>query len=148
MKKILLPLALASLLILTACGPSAEKLNNQGNEAFQNQDYPTALAAYQQAQGESPELAEPHYNAANSHYRQEQYEEAQKELEQTLAKDQANLRQNSYYNLGNNFFQAEQLDAAINAYKDALRLNPADLEAKQNLELALQKQQEQQQQQQ
>ena len=58
MKK-LLPLVLVSAFALAACGPSAEKLNNQGNEAFYNQDLEGALTAYQEAQAESPELMLP-----------------------------------------------------------------------------------------
>jgi tetratricopeptide (TPR) repeat protein len=148
-KKILLPIVfLASGIALAACGSSAEKLNNQGNEAFYNQDFEGALTAYRNAQAESPELAEPHYNAANTHYRREAYQQAQHEIEQTLIKDEGDLAQDSFYNLGNTFFQGEQYEQAIEAYKEALRLNPDDAEAKQNLELALRQLQQQEQQQQ
>jgi Ca-activated chloride channel homolog len=141
------PFIFASMLALAACGASPEKLVNNGNEAYANQDYAGALAAYQEAQTELPELAEPHYNAANAHYRQGDFEGAQQEIEQTLLKDDGDLVQNSFYNLGNNFYQAQDLEQAIEAYKEALRLNPGDMEAKHNLELALQQQQQQQQEQ-
>jgi Ca-activated chloride channel family protein len=152
MKKlfVLIPILLLAALALTGCDQSAEKLNNEGNEAFAEQDYDGALTAYLQAQEDAPELAEPHYNAANAHYRQEDYEQAQQKLEQALVgeESQDDLDQNSYYNLGNTFFQAQQYEAAIEVYKEALRLNPDDLEAKQNLELALRQLQQQQQEQQ
>jgi Ca-activated chloride channel family protein len=152
MKKTLvfLPILLLAVLALAGCGQSAEKLNNEGNEAFASQDYEGAMMAYHQAQEEAPELAEPHYNAANTHYRQAGYEQAQQEIEQALVTEEGQepLDQNSYYNLGNVFFQAEQYEAAIEAYKEALRLNPDDLQAKQNLELALRQLQQQQQEQQ
>jgi Ca-activated chloride channel family protein len=152
MKKTLvfLPILLLAVLALAGCGQSAERLNNEGNEAFANQDYEGALMAYHQAQEEAPELAEPHYNAANTHYRQAGYEQAQQELEHALVSEegQGSLDQNSYYNLGNIFFQAEQYETAIEAYKEALRLDPDDLQAKQNLELALRQLQQQQQEQQ
>ena len=146
--KRLLPLVLVSAFALAACGPSAQRLNNQGNEAFYNQDFEAALTAYQEAQVDSPELAEPHYNAANAHYRQGAYEPALQEIEQALIKEEGNLTQHSLYNLGNTFFQSEQYEQAIEAYKDALRLNPDDVQAKQNLELALRQLQQQQQQEQ
>ena len=147
---VLIPLLLLAALALTSCGASAEKLNNVGNEAFAQQDYDGALTAYQQAQEASPEMAEPHYNAANGHYRQAAYDQAQHEIEQALVGQERleNLDQSSYYNLGNTLYQAEQYGAAIEAYKDALRLNPEDLQAKQNLELALRQLQQQQQEQQ
>ena len=136
-------------LALAGCGSSVGKLNNQGNEAFAEQDYESALAAYHQAEDNAPQVAEPHYNAANTHYRTEDYEQAQQEIEQALVGEpqQEGLDQNSYYNLGNALFQSGQFKAAIEAYKEALRLNPADLQAKQNLELALRQLQQQEQQQ-
>lgn len=48
------------------------------------------------------------------------------------------------YNLGNAQLAAEQPAAAIEAYKNALRLDPAQLDAKHNLELALQALEQQQ----
>jgi Ca-activated chloride channel family protein len=146
---VFIALSLAAL-ALAGCGSSVEKLNNDGNEAFGEQDYEGAMTAYQQAQGKSPELAEPHYNAANTHYRQQAYDQAQQEIEQALVSErtQEGLDEHSYYNLGNTFVQAQQYGAAIEAYKEALRLDPNDLEAKQNLELALRKLTQQQQDQQ
>jgi Ca-activated chloride channel family protein len=152
MKKLLylIPILLLAVVALTGCGSSAESLNNQGNEAFVEQDYEGALTAYLQAQEDAPEVAEPNYNAANAHYRLEDYEQARLKIEEALVGEerQENLDQNSYYNLGNVFFQGEQYEAAIEAYKEALRLNPDDVQAKQNLELALRQLQEQQQEQQ
>lgn len=136
-------------LLLVACSPSAEKLNQEGNQAFTEQAYLEALEAYQNAQIESPELAEPYYNAANAYYRQGQYEQALEQLQHALQfADGENLAENSLYNLGNNFFNSQELETAIEAYKSALLLDPHDQDAKYNLELALQQQERQQQQQQ
>jgi len=44
-----------------------------------------------------------------------------------------------YYNLGNAYYKAEQTPQAILAYERALLLNPADRDARFNLELARQK---------
>jgi Ca-activated chloride channel family protein len=152
MKKliILIPILLLAVVALAGCGQSAETLNNKGNEAFADQDYEGALTAYLGAQEDVPEMAEPHYNAANSHYRLEDYQQAQQEIEQALVGEESQqaLDQHSYYNLGNTFFQAQQFEPAIEAYKEALRLNPDDLQAKQNLELALRHLQQQEQEQQ
>lgn len=135
-------------LLLVACSPSAERLNQEGNQAFTEQAFIEALEAYQNAQIESPELAEPYYNAANAYYRQGQYEQALEQLQHALqfAEDE-NLAENSLYNLGNNFFNSQELETAIEAYKSALLLDPHDQDAKYNLELALQQQEQQQQQQ-
>lgn len=150
MKKLMVPALLLVAILLGACGQSAGRLNNAGNEAYENQEFEAALIAYQQAAEDSPELAEPHYNAANAHYRMEDYEQALQRIEAALVSEENidQLDQHSFYNLGNTFFQGQQFETSVEAYKEALRLNPDDLEAKQNLELALRQMQQQQQEQQ
>ena len=134
-------------LLVAACSPSAEKLNKDGNSAYAKQAYEEALSAYQFAQIESPELAEPYYNAANSLYRQGMYAEALEQLNQALSfVKEETLAENSFYNLGNSSFSTQEWETAIEAYKEALLLNPDDLDAKYNLELALQQMQQQEQQ--
>ncbi len=73
------------LLFATACSPSkAEKINQEGNAAFAEQAYQEAMAMYQAAQIEDPELAEPYYNAANALYREGEYEAALQQLQMAL----------------------------------------------------------------
>jgi len=146
-KPIFVLIILTLSLMVAACSPSAESLNKEGNSAYAKQAYEEALSAYQFAQIESPELAEPYYNAANSLYRQGMYAEALKQLSQALsfAKEET-LAENSFYNLGNSSFSTQDWETAIEAYKEALLLNPDDLDAKYNLELALQQMQQQEQQ--
>ena len=134
-------------LLLTACNPSAAKLTADGNNAFAQQAYEEALQAYAEAQAKSPELAEPTYNAANVLYREGKYEEALKALQAAaqVAQSEA-VAQHSYFNAGNSAFNTKGWDAAIESYRQALLRNPDDLDAKVNLELALQQKQQQDQQ--
>lgn len=131
-------LALCLILVLGACSPSPERLNNLGNAAYEEQDYETAMKNYLNAQAKLPKLAEPAYNAANVNYRQEDYEAAMQRLQGSLQIADGDLAQMGYYNLGNTLYQIQQLESAIESYKEALRLDPDDLDAKYNLELALQ----------
>ena len=149
MKSIIFFVLIGAGLLVTACAPSAEKLNNEGNDAFAKEAYLEALADYQSAQIESPDLAEPYYNAANALYREGAYPEALAQIQQALQFAAGNaLAQNSFYNMGNSSFNSQDWQAAVDAYREALLLNPDDQEAKYNLELALQQLQQQQQQQQ
>jgi Ca-activated chloride channel family protein len=137
------------LALLSACGSPAEKLNQQGNEAFAKQAFQDALQAYASAKIESPELAEPYYNAANVLYRQEKYAEALEEIQKALAQaEDDELEERGHYNKGNASFNTQEWETAVEAYKAALLLNPDDQDAKHNLELALQQQEQQEQQQQ
>lgn len=148
-KLALLITLLIGLLLATACGPSAaEKLNKEGNDAYAQQAYDQALALYQSAQIEEPELAEPYYNAASALYRQGQYAAALEQLQMALSfADDETLAQASFFNLGNSAYSAQDNANAIAAYTEALLRDPDDQDAKYNLELALQQQQQQEQEQ-
>jgi Ca-activated chloride channel family protein len=137
-----------ALLVLTACGASAASYNNDGNEEFEADRFDEALDDYTAATLEDPDLAQPYYNAGNAFHRKGEVESAVAQIEQSLRTADESLAQQAFYNLGNTYFGVEDWPSAIKAYKEALRLNPSDLDAKNNLELALQKLQEQQQRQQ
>ena len=152
MKRTLAVLVVAGL-ALSACGKDGqvEQLNQQGNAAFANQDYAAATTAYGQALAESAATTENSvnaavaYNLANTHYRQEEYEQAQVALQAALPAADAELTAKGHYNIGNALYSSEQYEGAAEAYKEVLRLEPADVDAKHNLELALSKLQQEQQ---
>jgi Ca-activated chloride channel family protein len=135
-------------LALAACGPSAAGYNNDGNADFESGEYDAALEDYTAARLEDPNLAEPYYNGGNTYYRMGDLERAQLQLDQSVRRAEAEVSQHTHFNLGNTFFQQENWAEAIEAYKQALRSNPDDVDAKNNLEMALKQQEQQQQQQQ
>ena len=51
--------------------------------------------------------------------------------------DDNHLKSEAYYNLGNNFLKQQQIEDAINSYKEALRINPSDEQSRYNLSKAL-----------
>jgi Ca-activated chloride channel family protein len=134
--------------VLSACGPSAARYNNDGNQEYAAEKYDEALRNYTSAQRENPDLPEPYYNAGNAFHRKDEFEAAIAQTQQSLRTAPDELAEQSHYNLGNNFFKLQEWEAAIEAYKEALRLKPDDADAKHNLELAQQMLQQQQQQQQ
>ena len=52
---------------------------------YAEQAFQDALVAYQTAQIEEPELAEPYYNAANALYRQGAYDDALEQMQMALS---------------------------------------------------------------
>lgn len=130
-------LVLCTLLLLAGCRRSAAHEVALGNRAFADADFELALESYEKAQQLVPSEAEPVYNLANTRYRQGVYTETQQLLPEVLAIGSGELRQHGYFNLGNTQYQLQDWAAAVEAYKEALRLNPNDFEAKYNLELAL-----------
>ena len=148
-KRFLLPpFIILMALSLSACGSSVERTLESGNQAFSEGAFEDALVDYSEAMEMAPSLAEPAYNLANTLYRLGAFEEAGGLLSRATEIASAELAEHGFYNLGNNFFQQQQMELSIEAYKEALRLDPNDMDAKYNLELAMLQQEQQEQQQQ
>jgi Ca-activated chloride channel homolog len=143
------------LLCLTVTGFGIGDLQ-RGNRHYRAGRYAEAVEAYQAALRSGRESPELHYNLGTSLLRLGRAEEAEHHLRTALGTVEPALRQRASYNLGNRFLEAGRanpdgvplLEAAAEAYRDALRLDPSDIDAKWNLELALRERDRQQQQQQ
>lgn len=86
------------------------------------------------------------YNAGTAHL-QAASPEAAPLLEAAAKSADKEVASRAFYNLGNSRLAADDLKGAVEAYKDSLRRDPANADAKFNLELALRRLQEQQSQQ-
>ena len=111
----------------------------RGNAHYEAEAYDAALEAYQSAAENRPEDAIARYNLGTTLYQKKQFEKAADEFRRSLDAADSVRRAQGYYNLGNAQVQLNDIEGAIRSYKSALRLNPADLDAKHNLELALER---------
>ena len=69
---------------------------------------------------------------ADSAYNKENYREAISLYLESLARDGQSAT--VYYNLGNAYFRNDNLGKAVISYERALRINPTDADARQNLD--------------
>ncbi|MBI3306229.1 MAG: VWA domain-containing protein [Candidatus Omnitrophica bacterium] len=127
------------------CGffKSSETLIKEGNKNFSDKKYQTALENYRQAQIKNPDDPVVGYNLAATLYQTDEFRAALQNLEKVIQseskiKDPV-LKANAYYNYGNVQYRLGNFDKAIEAYQNALEINPKDPDAKYNLEF-LQKQ--------
>ncbi len=127
---------------------TVEWLCTRGVKQYRARQYQEAGESFSRALQHSPENATLQYNRGTALYHQQRFEEAEEALSAAAGAAGEELSQDAHYNLGNARFAAGDLEGAIEAYKQALRLDPSDGEAKWNLELAQQRLDEQQQQQQ
>ena len=111
----------------------------RGNTHYKAGAYDAALDAYQSAAKDRPEDAISRYNLGTALYQKEEFEKAADEFRRSLDAADPIYRAQGYYNLGNAQVQLNDIEGAIRSYKSALRLDPTDLEAKHNLELALER---------
>lgn len=127
----------AVVLLLMACGQMPDQVNNSGHDPYASGDYAAALEAYESARNGVPTAAEPHYNIGNTLYRMGQFDGSINDYDESLRYATGGLRSKGFFNRGNAAFQMQRYLVAVEGYKEVLRMNPNDLDAKHNLELAL-----------
>jgi Ca-activated chloride channel family protein len=128
--------------IPTASGSSTASRNKEGNRLFQQGKYQEAEKAYVDAEVQSPGRPELLYNLGNALIKQKKYERALQSLHQAINKGDKGLQESGWFNAGNALFEMGKFKDSAQAYIQALRINPADEDAKHNLEMALRKEDE------
>ncbi|MDI9256024.1 MULTISPECIES: tetratricopeptide repeat protein [Flavobacterium] len=109
----------------------------QGNEAFAEKKYAEAEAEYRISESKNPKKSIASYNLGNAVYRQNQATEAKYHFA-TAAKNAKTKQEKhrAFHNLGNTLMKDKDYANAVEAYKNALRNNPADEETRYNFALA------------
>lgn len=131
---------------------SERRAIKEGNGKYKSGKYQEAAKLYREALSSNPGSAEAEYNmgltevrlgqsAQNDSLRTQFAQESAKKFANIARKseEKREVAQKSDYNLGNLSFGAEQYAQAITMYKEALRLNPNDEDARRNLRIAQKK---------
>lgn len=121
-----------------------------GNNAYRVEQYDTATLAYELADMyPDAEALSVEYNKASVAYRQGDYDKSIEILDHVIEKtNDDSLKQKSYYNKGNNLYKIgeSQIQSgreiegvtnwikAIGEYENALKIDPGDVQAKENIE--------------
>ena len=137
MKKILLYGLLVTSFLAKAQEKEADKNLPEGNEVFAEKKYAEAEAEYRISESKNPKKAIASYNLGNAIYRQNQANEAKYHYVKALINAKSKTdKHRIYHNLGNILMKAKDYSGAVEAYKNALRNNPADDETRYNYALA------------
>ncbi len=137
MKKLLL----YSLLILSFLAKAQEKGKDshlpKGNDAFADKNYVDAEAEYRISESKNNKKAISSYNLGNAVYRQNAATEAKYHYAKALKSAKTRTEKHeAYHNIGNTLMKEKDYSNAVDAYKNALRNNPADEETRYNYALA------------
>ena len=119
----------------------------EGNRLYEEGRFAEAHEKYLEALLEAPDSPVIRFNDGNALYRGENYESALESFRAAVESGDAELASAAWYNLGNTLYRQGALPESLEAFKQALRADPADADAKHNLERVLEQMQEQQQQQ-
>lgn len=109
-------------------------LVRQGNRAYNQGSYERAIDRFEKALEASPDSYEAAYNLGNALYKAERFDSAELTIRK-IAADTLRPRTEqaeAFYNLGNAQFRQKKYKEALESYKQSLRLNPSDMEAKYN----------------
>ena len=113
----------------------------EGNDAYKKADYPAATQSYGKVVEKNPANATAQYNLGNALYKSEKTEEAIAAYDKSVTQLSKPVeKSNAYYNKGVVLQNNKQLPECIDAYKNALKLDPNNEDARQNLQKALQQQ--------
>ena len=145
---LILPALLASsLLHSSVASAQTNRLIQEGNDLYEHHMYKDAAADYQKALAKDPNNYSGLFNLSNSMYQQKQYDSSRK----FLASSEKNIKDKNAksavnYNIGNSYMEQQKYEDAVKSYKQTLRNNPNDIDAKYNLSYAEQMLKKQQQQ--
>lgn len=114
--------------------PSRE--TRKGLKEYESGDSTKALTHFDKARAARPESPVTRFNQAVAQAKSGKIPDAI-ETFTALTREKNDLGFESNYNLGNALLSAQQVPAAVAAYRDALRLEPDDPRARRNLEIAL-----------
>jgi tetratricopeptide (TPR) repeat protein len=108
-----------------------------GRDEYARGNHPQALSAFEGALAARPQDPRTRFNMADGLYKNGKFDEAAA-LFRALGEDpQSPLAGPSRFNLGNALYQKQDYKGAIRSYRDALHLQPDDVDARRNMELAL-----------
>jgi len=117
---------------------STRSLVNSGVDLYKDRKFADAEVNFKKGVENSPENFEAKFNLGDAYYKQQRYDEAMKSYQSAFVDAKNDIDKSKiYYNVGNSLLKSQKLKESIGAYKEALKLNPDDEQAKYNLSYAL-----------
>lgn len=130
---------------LALSGQNPGKHIRKGNDLYEKQEFNKAETNYLKALESDSTDVRALFNRADALYQQDNYMEAGQLFEKLTKKPLSEKDQASvWHNLGNSFLESKKYKEAVEAYRQALRKNPSDMDTKYNLTYAMEKLKEQQ----
>jgi tetratricopeptide (TPR) repeat protein len=122
---------------IDALAQHPNSLVRKGNASYTDTLYSKAEQKYREALMKDQNSYAASFNLADAIYKQEKFSESTSLFKALSEKTQNKIEKSeSFHNLGNSLMKEQKIDEAIEAYKNALRNNPKDIDTKHNLAYA------------
>lgn len=122
---------------IDALAQHPNSLVRKGNASYTDTLYSKAEQKYREALMKDQNSYAASFNLADAIYKQEKFSESTSLFKALSEKTQNKIEKSeSFHNLGNSLMKEQKIDEAIEAYKNALRNNPRDIDTKHNLAYA------------
>jgi len=144
--------AALTLLLATLFAPTDARAKTFGSivrearEAYGKNDFAAAAERYGEAAAKRPDDPRVRFNGAVADYQAGRFDRAARGFEGIVGagnneryQESRAFQESAWYNLGNARYRAGDLDGAVEAYTKALELDPADEDARRNLEFVKKK---------
>lgn len=118
---------------------------NDGVDEYEESKFAEAEVNFKKGIEENVESFESRFNLGDAIYKQGRFEEALEEFKNSMPlamNDES--KAGIFHNIGNTFIKSQKLKESIGAFREALKLNPDDMETKYNLSYAIKQMQNQQ----
>ena len=135
MRRYLILIAFLTAALTAAAQKYPERsLVRRGNRAYDRGRYEVSIERYTKALEAAPGTWEAVYDLGNALVAAERYDKAAETLRAAAADSLRNAddRAEAYFNLGNVQLAQQKLQEALESYKNSLRMNPSDEDAKYN----------------
>jgi Ca-activated chloride channel family protein len=110
----------------------------KGNEFYRQGKFEEAVKQYDAALKSDPGNATAKFNLASATYRLNKESDAIKAYDEIISSDKDPERKaKTYYNKGSILTKQNKLEESVELYKNALRIDPSDMQARENLQKAL-----------
>ena len=135
--KILMAIAIVFCPVTTVNAQKHKKYTRQGNRDYSESKFHDSEMFYRRAIDADPSFNKAIFNLGDALYKQEKYDEAVDNFSQLSGQElNKKILADSYYNMGNSLLKSGKIEESIEAYKNALRNEPGNREAKYNLAYA------------
>ncbi|MBL0145666.1 MAG: VWA domain-containing protein [Chitinophagaceae bacterium] len=135
----------ACLLPLFSVAQTQKATIKKGNQAYKKNEFEEAARQYKKVLDKNKDNQAALFNYGNAKYKTTKIDDAIGAYDKFISLSTDKIaKSQAYYNKGVVYQNAKNLKDCITSYKNALRLNPADEDARQNLQKALQQHKQQQ----